>query len=57
MLPVEYVLLFAVLLHQQASCSKIMSRKSRKEVMSDLEVEPAVNELNLRGADHIHGRS
>jgi len=44
---VENVLLFAIVLDQQAGRSQVMTRESRKEMMCHLQVQSAVHKLDL----------
>jgi hypothetical protein len=55
MLDILDVLLIAVFLDQQASFSKVVSRHPGEEVMRDLQMETSVNELDIFGADYVHG--
>jgi hypothetical protein len=55
MLPVDNVVLLAVVLDQQARFAKVVSRQAGEQVVSHLEMQAAVNELDIWGTHDIHG--
>lgn len=50
------VLLGAVLFDQQARFAEVMSRHSGEEVVSDLQVQAAVDEFDVLGTHYVHRR-